>query len=254
MGFLATPAESRGFLNISPLVRAPAGILAAILAILSVAGPAAGPKASSAGEAKAADVPSVPADNMCGVNSLFMLLRSWGYKISPREIRQVITPGPDGSSMEDLREAAKALGVDVRVFRCDVEDLGRDCVIPAVAYMKPEAGLSQAARKYRGHFVLIFRVDPGPQGLVHWYDGTQGFMFNRPKDEFIRWWTGYVLSRQQEAWSSRTLLWVTMAHGVFWLAVSLCFLRSRRPGAKDPVCDRESIRHVDEPSIVGQGG
>jgi hypothetical protein len=231
-------------------------LLAAGLAVLIVAGPPAlaVSKTDDSRTAKASDVPPVPDDNACGVNTLFILLRSWGYDISPGDVRRTITPGYYGSSMRELKDAAKALGVAVNVFRCEVEDLGRDCILPAIAYMKPTARPGRSSRPYLGHFVLVFKVEPGPKGRVHWYDGTYGFSYYRPKSDFRDWWTGYVLSRPREDGGDRLALWATVAHAFFWPVVALWWFRGRRSGSTNSVCDREVMCHVDEPNVVGQGG
>ncbi len=110
MGFQAAQVKNRGSWSITSLFRALAKLVAPGLAVLIFATPPASSvsQTNDLGVARASNVPAVPADNVCGINSLFMLLRSWGYEFSPNEVRRVITPRSDGSSMQELKAAAKA--------------------------------------------------------------------------------------------------------------------------------------------------
>jgi hypothetical protein len=206
-------------------------VLAAALSLLVAAG-APGPTAAAAGDLPGdANAPSVPEDNVCGLNSLYMFLRLRGHSIPPDEVRNKTPRGELGSSLQELKDAAGGLGVEVRVYRCGVEDLGRSCDLPAIAHMKNSARLSAGSRRYAGHFVLVCSVEPGPSGLVHWYDGTLGTPFNRPKAEFVKMWTGHVLSCPQRDGVDRLVVWGTMVHTVAWgaalLGLGSRFLRAR---------------------------
>ncbi|MDR3637798.1 MAG: cysteine peptidase family C39 domain-containing protein [Isosphaeraceae bacterium] len=170
--------------------------------------------------------PAIPDNNVCGVNSLYMFLRSWGHSISPDEVRRKTPVGYYGSSLQDLKNAAQAMGVDVRIYHCGLEDLGKNCDLPAIAYMKTSPRLGTPTREYRGHFVLVSAVEPGPKGLVYWYDGTIGIPFNRPKDSFDQWWSGYVLSRPRRAGLSWLAPWATVAHVAAW-ALVLWWIKGR---------------------------
>ena len=175
-------------------------------------------------------VPSVPEDNVCGVNSLYMLLRSWGYSVTPDVVRRNTPRGFLGTNLRELKDSAGTIGVDTKVYLCGIEDLGRGCELPVIAYMQNKAQLGPAFRNYQGHFILVYAVDPGPNGLVHWYDGTYGVDFNRPKDKFVQWWTGYVLGRPSQSKIVRLALWCTATHMAVW-PLAFWYFRGRNARA-----------------------
>ncbi len=191
-----------------------------------------------------AEMPAVPpsppetsATMSCGVNCLFMFLQAWNVSASPTWLRNNTPIGPSGTSLLELQQTARKLGIRTTVYRCTVDELGASCQLPAIALLW-QTPPSLRPRDPRGHYSLVLDIDPAPDGRVTLLDGSIGDRISVSKEQFADdWWSGYVLAMPKERPSLRTSIWATAAHCAAWAVIILfvqrkCRLvRSRGTGA-----------------------
>lgn len=160
--------------------------------------------------AQEARAPAPPPNNVCGVNSLLMFVRAHGFT-GDRDLVDKVTPRNQfGTTLLDLRNASTELGVPAGVYKCDVDDLGTECGLPAIALLNPQGD------RPVDHYGLVLSVDPEPDGNVMWIDGTLGTRFVRGKREFAEvWWKHYVLAPKRPL-LERVWPWITVGHLLAW--------------------------------------
>jgi hypothetical protein len=124
---------------------------------------------------------------LCGPNSLFVFLILSGHpNVTLEELNITITK--DGSSLLDLRDAAKKIGVDteIRHYRPEQIDL---VPLPAIGYFRTP-GFSTLPR----HFDVIYKVDSKWTYLIN---GTTGNKFKMLRSRLSYYWEGSVLIEKQ---------------------------------------------------------
>jgi CRP-like cAMP-binding protein len=87
----------------------------------------------------------------CGLASLAMVCLRLGAKVSVEDLRQKATPGPQGLSLQQLRQVAMERGLACRCVRVSVDRLGQ-VSFPAIAHLSD------------GHYVVLHEL--GPAGVV----------------------------------------------------------------------------------------
>jgi CRP-like cAMP-binding protein len=87
----------------------------------------------------------------CGLASLAMVCLRLGAKVSVEELRQKAAPGPQGLSLQQLRQVATDRGLACRCVRVSVDRLGQ-VSFPAIAHLSG------------GHYVVLHEL--GPAGVV----------------------------------------------------------------------------------------
>lgn len=172
---------------------------------------------------------------VCGRNGLFMLCRLLGHDVPFARIEQSVPVGSAGSSLLDLRDAARTLGVPLTVYRCEPNRREVVRLPPCMALIRSRsAGNAGAGTALQGHYVLVERVDQaGDRSLVELIDGSYGLRQSLSAEEFASIWTGYFLARSNLSlapWPRRALL----AGLISLLAFSLSLLRRRhaRPSVR----------------------
>src|SRR5205085_7635618 len=71
----------------------------------------------------------------CGVAALTMVARAHGRVMQIDQVRQLTPVGPRGTSLEELRQAAAALGFGARAVRVGLDRLA-DVRLPAISLMQ----------------------------------------------------------------------------------------------------------------------
>src|SRR5438445_4843812 len=80
--------------------------------------------------------PGSDVDRECGVDCLYLFLRTRGVECSVADVRRELVIGEYGTSLLNLRQVSESLGVEARIVRAAPENL-EDLPLPAVAHLEP---------------------------------------------------------------------------------------------------------------------
>jgi CRP-like cAMP-binding protein len=104
----------------------------------------------------------------CGLAALAMVALRRGARVSVEELRRRVTPGPEGLTLQQLRQVAAAVGLPCQSARVAVERLGQ-VRLPVIAHLSD------------GHYVVLHELSPGgvvvgdpATGIVTWNAGHLG--------------------------------------------------------------------------------
>jgi len=120
----------------------------------------------------------------CGVYSLTFLLTVQGTQQTPERIHEVIPVGPAGTSLLELKTAARQLGRPLEVFKCSPRKL-ESMPLPAIAHLEPSDVAPEA------HYVVLLNISPSTVTLFDW-NGRGVNEYDRK--HFERRCSGYFLS------------------------------------------------------------
>jgi len=123
----------------------------------------------------------------CGPNSLFMFMILTGHQeVSRDNVAAQITLSPQwGSSLLDLRNAAKNFGVNTEMRRYRIEDI--DSVpLPAIVHIS----MPNVPEQVPNHFDVLYKVDADWIYLIH---GITAEVYHVRRYKLSQWWTGYAL-------------------------------------------------------------
>lgn len=123
----------------------------------------------------------------CGPNSLYMLALAQGHSPDFKSLCDLCEPGVSGCSMEQLVQAATALGLDVRAGRLAFANL-LEMKEPVILHLE-EAGVDSAVPT--GHYVIAAGWDRGSLAVI---DGSNATSYYLTPEQLQRVWSGYVLS------------------------------------------------------------
>lgn len=112
----------------------------------------------------------------CGVAALAMTARFLGLDVSVTSLRQAITVGQSGASLQALQELAVAIGLQAVAVRVGAEQL-------------PQVALPALAHYRSGHYVVLYQI--GVNGMVIGDPGTG--LLRAARDQFLRAWSGNLL-------------------------------------------------------------
>jgi RNA polymerase sigma-70 factor (ECF subfamily) len=112
----------------------------------------------------------------CGAACLAMVARFHDFGADPAAIRERLRPGPQGSSLRELQEAAEGLGFRARAVRVGAEQLAA-VALPAVAHLAD------------GHYVVLYAVQ---HNAVVAGDPAAGVVA-LDAAAFARSWSGHLL-------------------------------------------------------------
>jgi hypothetical protein len=125
-----------------------------------------------------------PVQPTCGVDALYFVLQIHGQDPTLDELTRDIRLTDRGSSLADLRAAARARGLSYECVRCGPEELRR-LPTPAIAHVAPLGGTDLA------HYVVVLAVR---QNAVAVFDPNDNRFSEVPLAEFNRRATGYYLA------------------------------------------------------------
>ena len=156
--------------------------------------------------------------NTCGRQSLYMFVRLLGHDVPYAEIERNVPVGLKGSSLLELQEAGRRLGIELSIYKCDptcVESV-RDtpCIVLIRAEYRKENGKKVMLQ---GHYVVTKPVSRvGNAGQVNIIDGSLGYRQQLSDEDFASVWTGYYLTSSP---------WYSSVCPAWAVAVSVvCFL------------------------------
>lgn len=144
-----------------------------------------GPSAAGRGEG-AADRPApATTGNDCGARALYLLLRLEGRPVAYDDLlRRLPDPPPDGYSMEELRAAARRLGVPLRGVR---PARGRP-------FLPQRPALALVASPEGGHYLVIRRDGAAADRVQVWDPGHARFRIAARELPLLPGWTGLALT------------------------------------------------------------
>ena len=176
----------------------------------------------------------------CGRNALYMLLRRLGHDVSYDEIERNVPVGPKGSSLLELRDGARQLGVELSICKYD------PTFVEAIRHTRGIALVRQGNRKDMGHYVVtepIHSTHGG--GRIDTIGGSYGIPQRLTDYEFALVWTGYYLTGPPSVWK-RWLLWATAVSMICLLGSAAWSFRHRSTGRAGRCTATQDGRHSTE--------
>ena len=85
----------------------------------------------------------------CGIACLYNIIRYYNGSVSLEKLRELTHTNENGTSIYNLMEASKAIGLNAKAYRCSLNDLA-NLDFPMIAYIK--------LNNYY-HFVIIKDID-----------------------------------------------------------------------------------------------
>lgn len=118
----------------------------------------------------------------CGANALFFMLRLNGRPVNHQELVKHLAPPKQGSSLEELQQAAQQWGLETKVLRTTPDGIERlDRPFLAHLSLPPNDA---------GHYLLVLGASGNSFQVI---DGTNGSLVQLRRGTFYRHWSGYVL-------------------------------------------------------------
>lgn len=156
------------------------------------------------------------------VNALYLLLSAHGKSVGFRETVQAFAGTRSVNSLQDVCDAADALGVLASIRRTSLADLWR-ADEPVIAYIDgSEEDLGES-----GHLLVLTEFQRESKSLVA-YDALSAVGIRVPCEVFNRDWSGFVLQLdQRDDWLGR-LSETMLAIAVGWIARRLAVRAPRK--------------------------
>ena len=231
MEMWSTSIALEGFVLMRGLATVPRSFRFVIVVVVGLAA-VKGRIASSTEEAPKASVGRAAQHSetslmLCGRYSLFMLFRLLGHDIPYAEIERHLAVGPKGSSLREMRDAAKRLGVKLSIYKCDPSRVDLVRHTPSIALIEgtyvEDRGQSGPPP---GHYVVTEPAVVDGEGWIHTIDGSYGYRQSLSDVDFASIWTGYYITGTP--WHAVTWRpWAASALAMCWLGVVIWRFRSR---------------------------
>lgn len=187
------------------------------------AGVAQAPAAARSDATGTADASYWRTARNCGLNCLFLLLRSRGHELDYDRLADVVPIHVAGSSLDELRTAAESLGYRVQLGKGSPADL-ETTPLPVLVHLNGVLGEVGAT----GHYMLLteYRVR---ESTVRLFDGASALVTEMSTDQFRRLWSGYVLLAEPPGSGVSALdLLLALTGAVATFAIWLLFRRRQR--------------------------
>jgi hypothetical protein len=126
----------------------------------------------------------------CGINGLYLFLNLSGHEVDYSRVRQSTPVGPRGSTMLQLRDAARSLGANVSVYALTRQQL-QSSSKPVLVYLRESPFVPAEAGLPSGHYVVV--LDTSPKA-VHFLDSSFARQYTTSWERFERRWVGHVLA------------------------------------------------------------
>ena len=120
----------------------------------------------------------------CGPSSLFMFLVASGYSEVTYEQLEAVPISPEGTSLLNLRDAARKFGVNAEIRKYHPGELD-SMPLPAIAQM-----LASPSTLTKFHFNVVYKIAPD---RVYMLNGTTGYEEVLLRSRFNDFCSGYVM-------------------------------------------------------------
>jgi len=120
----------------------------------------------------------------CGITCLYNIIKYYKGDVSIEKLRELTHTNENGTSIYNLMEASKALGLSSKAFRCNLNDLA-NMEFPIIAYLK--------INNYF-HFVIIKDIEFDKISI---FDPIRGDI-DYTMDEFTNVWQNIIVTFKKE--------------------------------------------------------
>lgn len=124
----------------------------------------------------------------CGVNCLYVLLRSLGTNVTYDRLCEQTALGPDGTSMAELARVSGSYGVPLVAVRSGPDGIDQ-WPLPAIVHQ-------QRVMSSTGHFILLVGYNGDVFSVL---DSTTGQLKAISRGDFLEKWSGFALLRNDPA-------------------------------------------------------
>ena len=138
---------------------------------------------------------------VCGSNALYMLLGLYGIPVDEEQFGATVPVNDDGTSLAELQEAAGALGLEMSVRRCSIEELQKHFRWPFLAHLT----------MVPPHYCVVIDIS---DDSVTFLDGTTGELETLRRSWVEAGWSGYVLLPRTSDKISPIVLGASMLNGL----------------------------------------
>jgi ATP-binding cassette subfamily B protein len=120
----------------------------------------------------------------CGIACLYNIIRYYNGSVSLEKLRELTHTNENGTSIYNLMEASKVIGLNAKAYRCSLNDLA-NLDFPMIAYIK--------LNNYY-HFVIIKDID---FDSINIFDPIRGDV-SYTIEEFTNIWQNIIITFKQE--------------------------------------------------------
>ena len=120
----------------------------------------------------------------CGITCLYNIIRYYKGNVSIEKLRELTHTNENGTSIYNILETSKTLGLDAKAYRCDLNDLA-NLEFPIIAYLKLD--------KYY-HFVIIKDIDIDKISI---FDPIRGDI-DYSMEEFTNVWQNIIITFKKD--------------------------------------------------------
>lgn len=120
----------------------------------------------------------------CGITCLYNIIRYYKGNVSIEKLRELTHTNENGTSIYNLIEASKSLGLQAKAYRCNLNDLS-NMKFPIIAYLK--------LNNYY-HFVIIKDIELDNISI---FDPIKGDV-NYSIDEFTNVWQNIIITFKKD--------------------------------------------------------
>jgi hypothetical protein len=125
------------------------------------------------------------AERSCGRRSLFTWLMLTGRSVTLEEVNAAVPVSEQGTSLEQLQQAAKHWSVNLDAVRINYADLEK-IPLPSIAHI----WLGERSSSPVGHYIILLSVTPNSVA----YADSAGFSVGKmSREQFASLWSGYLL-------------------------------------------------------------
>jgi hypothetical protein len=163
-----------------------------------------------------------------GANCLYLFLALAGRKVDYQDVKAALEGGGRGSSLADLQDAARRLGLDASVYQWWPSQLIH-APSPVIAYMDNDKGEG-------GYFMLVLQATDRRCYVIN---GANATIEEQGADDFRHAWSGFVLAPTQPAPSPKVEL---LSYGISGIILAgYGWFRVRRALAVPVSCARSQV-------------
>ena len=119
----------------------------------------------------------------CGITCLYNVIRYYKGNVSIEKLRELTHTNEYGTSIYNILEASKSLGLEAKAYKCGLNDLA-NLEFPIIAYLKLNNFY---------HFVIIKDIEFDE---IHIFDPIRGDI-DYSMDEFLKVWQNIIITFKQ---------------------------------------------------------